>query len=156
MQDALDNILEHKQITTVIIAHRLSTIRNADVINVIVGGELKEHGTHDELMAQNSYYRRLVEVQEGVEDDDNSDSRPLSRRGSELDLAKARAIDFERGMAKGSAHIEFKNVCFSYPARPKRQIFDEFNLVIHQGETVALVGRYCSRFRSSNAHYSHC
>jgi ATP-binding cassette subfamily B (MDR/TAP) protein 1 len=64
VQDALDNILQKKKITTIIIAHRLSTIRNADTINVIVGGEAVERGTHEELMARESYYRKLVEKQD--------------------------------------------------------------------------------------------
>jgi ATP-binding cassette, subfamily B (MDR/TAP), member 1 len=65
VQHALDNILAQKKVTTIVIAHRLSTIRNADTINVVVSGEIKEKGTHDELMAIDGYYRALVEKQEG-------------------------------------------------------------------------------------------
>ncbi len=51
--------------TTIVIAHRLSTIRNADRIFVLEHGQLKEHGKHDELVAQDGIYARLWGVQTG-------------------------------------------------------------------------------------------
>ena len=50
--------------TTIIIAHRLSTVRNADRIAVIEDGQVAELGRHDELMAKNGAYARLVRTQE--------------------------------------------------------------------------------------------
>ena len=63
VQEALENLMKDR--TTLVVAHRLSTIRNADVICVLHEGEIVEQGTHDDLLAMNGYYRRLVEMQEG-------------------------------------------------------------------------------------------
>ena len=46
--------------TTIIVAHRLSTIRNADVIFAFEKGEIKESGTHDDLMERKGIYYNLV------------------------------------------------------------------------------------------------
>ena len=61
VQDALDNLMKNR--TTIVIAHRLSTIKNADLICVMHEGEIVERGCHDELMALNGYYKKLVDMQ---------------------------------------------------------------------------------------------
>ena len=62
VQNALNNLLQNR--TSLIIAHRLSTIQFADEILVLNKGEIVERGTHDSLIAQNGFYKRLVDMQE--------------------------------------------------------------------------------------------
>jgi ABC-type multidrug transport system fused ATPase/permease subunit len=62
VQEALENLMKDR--TTIVVAHRLSTIRNADLICVLHEGQIVERGTHDELLARNGYYRRLIEMQQ--------------------------------------------------------------------------------------------
>ena len=50
--------------TTILISHRVSTARSADHIAVLVDGSIVEYGTHDDLIAQDGYYRTLAEKQQ--------------------------------------------------------------------------------------------
>ena len=50
--------------TTLVIAHKLPTIRNADRIAVVGDGQVLECGSHDELMALDGVYRRMVHAGE--------------------------------------------------------------------------------------------
>ncbi len=59
IQDAIERVMKTR--TGIIIAHRLSTIRHADRILVLYQGELVAQGTHDELLQQDGYYRRLYQ-----------------------------------------------------------------------------------------------
>ena len=62
VQDALNKLLDGR--TSLVIAHRLSTIHNADKIIVVDQGEIVETGTHQELMAREGIYKRLIEMQQ--------------------------------------------------------------------------------------------
>ncbi|CAB9507684.1 Leptomycin B resistance protein pmd1 [Seminavis robusta] len=179
VQEAIDNVLAQKRLTTVIIAHRLSTIRNADVIAVVVDGGIVETGTHDQLMAkQNSYYRKLIEKQElkpkrtqsssicasvdevdegthTTDTDKNTDDLECYTCLSRLDAPQTHEMRTTSTLSRTDVevvyypkfvpdadipHVKFENVCFSYPSRKSKRIFNGFNLSIKCGETVALVG----------------
>jgi subfamily B ATP-binding cassette protein MsbA len=62
VQDAINNMMQNR--TSIVIAHRLSTIRHADEIIVLQKGKIVERGTHDQLLTQNGFYKKLVEMQE--------------------------------------------------------------------------------------------
>jgi ABC-type multidrug transport system fused ATPase/permease subunit len=64
VQEALERLMHGR--TVLVIAHRLSTVRDADRVVVIDGGKVAEIGTHDELVARDGVYRRLVERQFAV------------------------------------------------------------------------------------------
>jgi ATP-binding cassette, subfamily B, multidrug efflux pump len=61
IQHAIDTLIEGR--TSIIIAHRLSTIRKADKILVLDKGEIKESGTHPELLEKDGFYAKLYEMQ---------------------------------------------------------------------------------------------
>ncbi|KAI8983617.1 P-loop containing nucleoside triphosphate hydrolase protein [Pilobolus umbonatus] len=63
VQEALDNIIEKSNRTTITIAHRLSSIQNSDLICVINDGIVAEQGTHSQLLALDGIYARLVREQ---------------------------------------------------------------------------------------------
>jgi ABC-type multidrug transport system fused ATPase/permease subunit len=61
VQKALENLMKNR--TTMVVAHRLSTIQKADEICVLHEGQIVERGKHDELIALNGYYKKLVDMQ---------------------------------------------------------------------------------------------
>ncbi|MDQ6529811.1 ABC transporter ATP-binding protein [Flavobacterium sp. LHD-85] len=61
VQVALENMMQNR--TSIVIAHRLSTIQKADVIVVMQKGKIVEQGTHEELIAHNGTYNKLVTMQ---------------------------------------------------------------------------------------------
>lgn len=62
VQDALQKLMENR--TSLVIAHRLSTIQKADHILVLEDGEIKEQGTHLELLLQEGIYSKLIDKQQ--------------------------------------------------------------------------------------------
>ena len=61
IQKAIDKLIAGR--TSIVIAHRLSTIRKADKIIVLDKGEIKEMGTHDELLSMEGFYYKLYQLQ---------------------------------------------------------------------------------------------
>ena len=62
IQNAIEKLMHGR--TSIVIAHRLSTIQNADKIIVLDHGEIKESGTHQELLRiEDGYYRKLYDLQ---------------------------------------------------------------------------------------------
>ena len=70
IQEALDELLKNR--TALIIAHRLSTIQHADRILVIHKGEIREDGSHEELLARGGLYARLYDLQYRIQDRDGT------------------------------------------------------------------------------------
>jgi len=63
VQQALDNLIDNGSFCIIVVAHRLSTIKRADEILVMEKGEIKERGTHNELIELDSVYKKLVNRQ---------------------------------------------------------------------------------------------
>ena len=61
VQEALNRLMKNR--TSLVIAHRLSTIQNADKIIVLDNGKIVEMGSHKELVAKNSFYKKFIEMQ---------------------------------------------------------------------------------------------
>lgn len=61
VQEALENMMQNR--TSIVIAHRLSTIQNANLIVVMKKGKIVEQGTHEELIALDGTYSKLVSMQ---------------------------------------------------------------------------------------------
>ncbi len=61
IQQAIDKLIYGR--TSIVIAHRLSTIRKANKILVLDKGEIKEMGTHNELLAKQGFYYQLHKMQ---------------------------------------------------------------------------------------------
>jgi ATP-binding cassette, subfamily B, bacterial len=84
IQHALKTALSGR--TSLVIAHRLSTIREADQILVIDAGEVRERGTHDELLAADGLYAELYRTQFARRPQDNNDDQDyaaVERKGHE-------------------------------------------------------------------------
>lgn len=64
IQTSLNTFLENKNITVLAIAHRLSTLKHMDRIVVLDKGRIIEEGTHNTLISQDSFYKKLWEMQQ--------------------------------------------------------------------------------------------
>lgn len=85
IQQALNELLKNR--TALIVAHRLSTIKNADRILVIHDGEIREQGSHDELLARGGLYARLYELQYRFQERDGRAAEPGVTVGAESEIS---------------------------------------------------------------------
>jgi ATP-binding cassette subfamily B (MDR/TAP) protein 1 len=135
--------MEEGRQTVVVIAHRLSTIKDADIIAVVRNGSVVEQGTHRDLMQKKSFYFKLS--QEGQEEprrgNFNVTLSNLSLNGTaSMSSFSEDGEHSSETLQVQTSHIEFHDVHFHYPSRPNSKIFRGLNLVIREGETIALVG----------------
>ena len=63
VQQAINNVINQRKITTIIIAHRLSTVKNANIIYVMNYGKIVEFGSHNELIKKDGEYKKLIHRQ---------------------------------------------------------------------------------------------
>nr|CAB3449155.1 unnamed protein product [Digitaria exilis] len=98
VQEALD--LASVGRTTIVVAHRLSTIRNADMIAVMQYGEVKELGSHDELIAhENGLYTSLVRLQQTR---DSREANEVSGTGSTSAAGQSSSHSMSRRLSAAS------------------------------------------------------
>jgi ATP-binding cassette subfamily B protein len=89
IRDALHVLMAER--TTIAIAHRLSTIQDMDKILVLHKGQLRESGTHQELLAERGIYFKLFELQYKTEPPTSKDLRISGSEDLSADLAAERA-----------------------------------------------------------------
>jgi len=104
IQTALAELVKGR--TSIIIAHRLSTLRNCDRILVVDNGVIAEQGSHQELMAKDGRYARLVKIQGNTSTDEGSiDSLAhQERQRQNADSAAAQIADPLTGLAPITGH----------------------------------------------------
>jgi ATP-binding cassette subfamily B protein/subfamily B ATP-binding cassette protein MsbA len=107
--EALERLMEGR--TTFMVAHRLSTVRDADLILVVNGGRIVEHGTHGQLLALGGLYAELHDAQLGaprraaaaVSADGLSELTSAIAEGRQGGLAGPALAELARAMADGAA-----------------------------------------------------
>lgn len=96
VQQALEKITAEGQQTVIVIAHRLSTIRDADMIVVLEKGEIKETGTHDELLAKDGAYKALINRQlTNQANMDNQNTSPMKKKEADFTPVKGMEDEIE-------------------------------------------------------------
>ena len=87
IQQAIERVMRDR--TSIVVAHRLSTVQRADRIIVLHHGEIREQGTHQELLALRGLYWKLYKLQYSdvsrpVPIEENGDKRPMAPVPSSL------------------------------------------------------------------------
>jgi ATP-binding cassette subfamily B multidrug efflux pump len=89
IQQAIERVMRNR--TSIVVAHRLSTIQRADQIIVLHHGEIREQGTHQELLAVRGLYWRLYKLQ--YADGSRAETRSLPE-GDESNIRPASQMQF--------------------------------------------------------------
>ena len=89
IQQAIERVMRNR--TSIVVAHRLSTIQRADQIIVLHHGEIREQGTHQELLAQHGLYWKLYKLQYA---DGSSPERPALPVDEEAALQPTGRLQF--------------------------------------------------------------
>ncbi|KAI7091234.1 multidrug resistance protein [Hortaea werneckii] len=101
VQAAIQEASRHR--TTIMIAHRLSTIRNADIIAVVLGGQVSEQGTHSELLARGGTYKKLVDAQALSKDEGETESDDIVDEAEMVEMeTESRSASLTKTRSKGS------------------------------------------------------
>jgi ABC-type multidrug transport system fused ATPase/permease subunit len=96
-----------------------------------MGGVIAETGTHEELMASETYYKKLVDTQ-GDAALAARLSSTVSKRASTMSFGASSELDPD-DFNPSEPLIVFRNVSFCYPTRPNKPILERFKLKIFKG-----------------------
>jgi ATP-binding cassette subfamily B (MDR/TAP) protein 1 len=106
--------------TTIVIAHRLSTIRNANMIAVMHSGEVRELGSHDELIAdENGLYSSLVHHQQTKE---SMDTEEVGGTGSTSGMRQSNSHDKMLSTANGMITLSMGEALGNGNTEPKHHV----------------------------------
>jgi ABC-type multidrug transport system fused ATPase/permease subunit len=86
IQTALRGITETK--TTIVIAHRVTSVQDCDRIIVLDKGRVIEQGSHDELIDNGKFYRKIYDIQVSIEDEINQDIEESNVKGKKAEVKK--------------------------------------------------------------------
>ena len=111
------------------------------MIAVLSGGIVAETGKHSELISKRGVYYDLVQAQKGKEKGPD-DSHELTKNNGAANVESIKSLAPTKTTSSNSTDdvITFLGVDFSYPSRPDEKIFDELELTVKEGETLAIVG----------------
>ncbi|XP_075238991.1 ATP-dependent translocase ABCB1-like [Convolutriloba macropyga] len=108
VQDALDKARAGR--TTIVVAHRLSTIKEADKIVVMMGGEIREVGTHEQLLSLNAIYSDLITAQSIKTKGDDENSKTKNDTSNEEENSSAGGGQGESTAVKFSSKQDNVNI----------------------------------------------